>query len=216
MSEADVYDTYKELNRLKELLPKDVHISYNICALKFKIWLLGQSAVDPDGFKKEILDLDRQGIPQSLVKRMLVNYEIVMCEYYMSQGDFANKDKALRYIYSNYRYIPLSDADYLSLAQYFASYARYDWATKLLYRKVSSVDVNEDLLFYYLNLTLIDQKMTRRSDYRTILLNAYDIDKKRFCGLFDTYGSGGITFQLLENDYLRRTYCESCQGSAKE
>jgi len=211
MNELDVYNTYKELTELLDLIPKDGHIKYNICALKFKVWLLGESAVNPIDFKKEITELKILGIPDNLVKRMLINYEIIMCEYYMTQGDFSNKDKSLKYIYSNYKYVPLSDYDYLSLAQYFASYTKYDWATKLLEKKVKSVDVEEDLLFYYLNLTLIDEKMTKRSDYRTILLNAYNINPSRFCEIFEPIGQGGVTFQLLENEYLRKTYCENCK-----
>jgi hypothetical protein len=105
----------------------------------------------------------------------------------------------------------MSDDDYLSLAQYFASYGKYEWATKLLANKIKSVDVNEDLLFYYINLTIIDEKLINRSDYRTILLNAYNINPARFCKLFDTYGKGGITFQLLENKYLRKSFCENCK-----
>ncbi|MBN2259719.1 MAG: hypothetical protein JW702_04205 [Clostridiales bacterium] len=211
MNELDVYNTYKELTELQDLIPKDGHIKYNIYALKFKVWLLGESAVNPIDFKKEISELKKFGIPDNLVKRMLINYEIIMCEYYMKLGDFANKDKSLKYIYSNYKYIPLSDFDYLSLAQYFSSYTKYDWASKLLENKVKSVDVDEDLLYYYLNLTLIDEKMTKRSDYRTILLNAYNINPSRFCEIFEPYGQGGVTFQLLENEYLRKTYCENCK-----
>lgn len=211
MNELDVYNTYKELTELQDLIPGDGHIKYNICALKFKVWILGESAVNPIDFKKEITDLRKSGIPENLVKRMLINYEILMCEYYMMQGDFANKDKSLKYIYSNFKYIPLSDFDYLSLAQYFASYTKYDWATRLLENKVKSVDVDEDLLFYYLNLTIIDEKMTKRPDYRTILLNAYNINPSRFCEIFEPFGQGGVTFQLLENEYLRKTYCENCK-----
>jgi hypothetical protein len=210
MNEADVYNTFKELTELQDFMPNDAHIKYNICALKFKVWLLGKNIVNPVDFKKEIADLKRYNIPQNLIKRMLVNYEIIMCEYYMRQGDFMNKDKSLKYIYSNYQLVPLTDFDYLSLAQYFSSYTRYDWAIKLLEKKVKTNDVDEDLLFYYLNLTIIDDKLTQRSDYRTIMLNAYNHNKKRYCELFNTYGKGGITFQLLENDYLRKTYCESC------
>ena len=42
------------------------------------------------------------------------------------------------------------------------------------------------------------------------MLNAYNLNKKRYCELFGPNGKGGITFQLLENEYLRKTYCESC------
>ncbi len=211
MNELDVYNAFKELSALQDLIPKDGHIKYNVCALKFKVWLLGESAINPIEFKTEITELKRYGIPDMLIKRMLINYEIIMSEYYMMQGDFANKDKSLKYIYSNYKYVPFSDGDFLSLAQYFASYAKYDWATKLLQKKVRSVDVQEDLLFYYLNLTIKDEKMTKRSDYRAILLNAYNINPVRFCEIFNPIGKGGMTFQLLENEFLRKTYCENCR-----
>ncbi len=210
MNEVDVYNTFKELSELQDLLPNDAHIKYNICALKFKVWLLGENAINPVDFKKEINDLKKWGISQNLIKRMLINYEIIMCEYYMRQGDFINKDKSLKYIYSNYKYIPLTGLDYLSLAQYFSSYAKYDWATKLLEKKVTSIDADEDLLFYYLNLTIIDENLTKRPEYRTIMLNAINSNKTRFCDLFNAIGQGGVTFQLLENEYLRKTYCESC------
>jgi hypothetical protein len=210
LNKTDVYESLLELKKLEDLLPKDGHIKYNIASMKFKVWLLGDQAVDPVNFKKEITALKYYGISNNLVKRMLINYNIVMCEYYMMSNDFRNKDRSLRYIHQNYKYLPLTDSDYLSLAQYFSSYSKYDWSKKLLLSKVKSINVDEDLLFYYLNLTLIDDKITKRSDYRTIMLNAININKERFCDLFDPYGEGGITFQLLENDYLRKTYCENC------
>ena len=102
MNENDVYITYKELTELQDLIPNDGHIKYNLCALKFKVWLLGESAINPIDFKKEISNLRKYNIPDNLVKRMLINHEIIMSEYYMMQGDFVNKDKSLKYIYSNY------------------------------------------------------------------------------------------------------------------
>ncbi len=212
MNEHDVFSTYKELMDLNDLIPNDGHIKYNICALKFKVWLLGEHTIDPPSFKKEINELKKYGIPLNLVKRMLMNYEIIMSEYYMAAGDYVNKDKSLKFIYANYKYIPLADPDYLSLAQYFASYTKYDWATKLLEKKVKNINVNEDLLFYYLNLTIINESITKKPAYRTVLLNAYNINPTRFCGLFEPFGQGGVTFQLLDNEYLRKTYCESCNN----
>ena len=85
-------------------------------------------------------------------------------------------------------------------------------AVKLLESKVRSVDVDEDLLFYYLNLTLIDKELTQDFNYRIVMLNASSMNKQRFCKLFNSIESGGITFQLLEDDYLRKTYCESCNN----
>lgn len=210
MNYADVKQTYADLLELSKVMPKDKGLKYNLCTIKFKLWLLGRLEVDALAFKKELNDLRLVGIGEHLVQRMLINYEIIMCEQYMYKGDYANKDKSLKYIYYNYKNLSLSDNDCLSLAQYFVSYVKIDWAIKLLETKVKTIDINEDLLFYYLNLTIVDDKLTKRYDYRTVMLNAYNLNRSRFCALFNTYGKGGVTFQLLENEYLRKTYCETC------
>lgn len=211
INRSSIYETFLEMQELEDFLPKDGHIKYNLCALKFKIWLLGEQTVDPIEFKKEIKKLTSYGISSKLIKRMLINYNIVMSEYHMSMREYSEKDKALGYIKKQYKYLNMDDQDYLSLAQYFSSYTKYDWAIDMLTPKVKSLDVNSDLLFYYLNLTLIDEKLTRTKTYRIIMLNAINYDKNRFCALFNPYGEGGITFQLLENDFLKKTYCENCQ-----
>lgn len=210
LNEIDIYSALLELEKLEDILPNDAHIKYNIVALKFRIWLMGEQAIEPVDFKQEINSLKKLGIPNSLVKRMLINYNIVMSEYYMINNDFQSKDKALRYIYSNYKYLPLTDTDYLRLAQYFSSYAKYDWAIKLLAKKAKQLDVDEDLLFYYLNLTLNKPGLTKKTVYKVIIQNAININPERYCKLFDPYGEGGISFQLLESNQLRQTYCENC------
>ncbi|HEY5688608.1 MAG TPA: hypothetical protein VIS27_09920, partial [Yeosuana sp.] len=89
-------------------------------------------------------------------------------------------------------------------------YSNNKLAVKLLENIVRTVDIDEDLLFYYLNLTLIDKELTQDFNYRIVMLNASNMNKERFCKLFNSVENGGITFQLLEDDYLRKTYCESC------
>ena len=42
------------------------------------------------------------------------------------------------------------------------------------------------------------------------MLNAIEMNKERFCKLYNSYLNEGVTFQLLENEYLRKTYCENC------
>lgn len=82
---------------------------------------------------------------------------------------------------------------------------------KLLENKVNQIDVNEDLLFYYLNLTLVDSELTKDPNYRTILLNAYTMNNERYCKLYNAVEDGGVTYQLLEDTYLRTMYCENCE-----
>jgi hypothetical protein len=105
----------------------------------------------------------------------------------------------------------MSDDDIVSLAQYFSYYAKYDWSIALLKPKINTIDVNEDLLFYYINLTVAKPEYTEKSEYRTIMLNAININQNRYCKIFDSNDKGGITFQLLDDHYLQKTYCENCE-----
>ena len=141
---------------------------------------------------------------------MLINLEILKAEKYMFEGDFKNKDKSTAYIFSEYKDKPLRDQDFLNLANYFTFFSNNDYSKKLLEDKVQNIETSEDLLFFYLNLTIIDQELTNKKEYRAMMLNAYSKAPERFCSLFNSLSKGGITFQLLENDFLRKTYCESC------
>ncbi|MBT8245775.1 MAG: hypothetical protein HKP48_08665 [Winogradskyella sp.] len=96
------------------------------------------------------------------------------------------------------------------MAQFLSYYANVEAAAELLSDKARQIEVDEDLLFYYLNLTLINKDLTKTEAYRAIMLNAVNINKKRYCQLFDSPEKDGVTFQLLKDDYLRANYCENC------
>lgn len=211
VKESYLLISYNQLKELEKAFPKDKKIKYNLTVLKFKIWRYNAQKVDEVTFKKEIIALQNYGIELPLINRMLVNYHIIKSEHFLRKGDYANKDKSVNYIYKNYHKFPLSDSDYLSFTQYLAYYSNYEKAITILEKKVKDIEVNEDLLFYYLNLTIIDKNLTKTSNYRTTMLNAVNMNKKRFCKLFNASGkNGGITFQLLEDKFLRGTYCENC------
>lgn len=210
-NEKDIYGALHQFQKLLDLMPGNDHIKYNIVALKIKSWVYGELVVEHEQLKKEILELEKLGVDKKLTKRMMINYHIILSEYYFLKKNYAEKDKVVKYIHLNYTTLNLSDKDVLNVAKYFVGYSKYDWAESLLGKHASKVDVNEDLLFYYLNTTIVKPKITASSQYRAIMLNAININKERFCKLFNVFGEGGITFQLLENDYLRKAYCESCQ-----
>ncbi len=210
--ERNLLIAYKELLELERLAPKDKKIKYNIAALKMRIWRHNVEPVQQDNFKTELLNLKKYGIQQALIDRMLVNYHIIKSELYMRQRDYTNKDRSVGFILKNYKKVPLQDYDYLSLAQFLTYYSDLESAEHLLQPKMKMVDVNENLLFYYLNLTLVNKEIIQNPEYRTIMLNAINLNKNRFCRLFDESHKGGVTFQLLEDYYLYNTYCENCEN----
>ncbi|WP_028870783.1 hypothetical protein [Psychroserpens burtonensis] len=212
LEEPQVLMVYNELLKLEKLAPKDKRVKYNIAVTKLKLWRLRAIDVDDKKLKAEISALKNYGISDVLITRLLVNYHVITAENLMRKRDYTNKDKAVKFIEKNYKKFDLLDYDYLSLAQFFSYYANTDLSVTLLKDKVKQIDTDENLLFYYLNLTIINPELTKTSDYRTIMLNALNMNKMRYCKLFNPFGEGGVTFQLLEDDYLRETYCESCMN----
>lgn len=210
-NEEDVYAALVAFKDLELLLPKDKHIKYNLCVLQLKSWVFGELLIEPIQLLKDIKSLRTKGIDAKLVKYLTINYHIINSEYMMFKQDYPAKDISLNYIYKNYKYLKLTNQDYLQLARYFSSYGRYDWSEKMLKPHIRKIDVDEELLFYYLNLTIIDPINTKNKTYRSIMLNAINLNKSRFCKLFDPYGKGGINFQLLNDEYLKSTYCETCK-----
>ncbi|MGM5469314.1 hypothetical protein ACS386_03475 [Flavobacteriaceae bacterium LMO-SS05] len=202
---------YNELLDLEKLVPNDRNVKYNIAAVKIKLWRFNAIDIDETALKNQITALKNYKINKSLISRMMVNYHIIMAENQMRNRDYTNKDKSVEYIKKNYNTFPLSDYDYLSLAQFFSYYGSTKMSVELLESKARSIDIDEDLLFYYLNLTLINEELTHDSSYRTIMLNAINKNKERYCKLFNSIENGGVTFQLLEDEYLRSTYCENCK-----
>lgn len=203
---------YNDLIELEKLVPNDINVKYNIMAVKIKLWRFDAINVDEDELKNQISAFKNYGISSSLISRMMVNYHIIKAENLMRNRDYGNKDKSVEYIKANYKNFPLSDYDYLSLAQFFSYYGNTKMAVDLLESKARSIDIDEDLLFYYLNLTLINEDLTHDSNYRTIMLNAINMNKGRFCKLFNSIENGGVTFQLLDDAYLRDAYCENCNN----
>ncbi|MGZ0015887.1 hypothetical protein [Yeosuana sp. AK3] len=201
---------YNELLELEKLVPKDGEVKYNIAAIKIKLWRFNAIEIDETQLKTQITALKNYGLHSSLITRMMVNFHIIKAENAMRKREYAIKDKSVVYINGQYKNFSLSDYDYLSLAQFFSYYGNTDMSVELLENKARSIDIDEDLLFYYLNLTLINKEFSQDSDYRTILLNANNLNKERFCKLFNSIEQGGVTFQLLEDSFLRKTYCESC------
>ncbi len=209
-ADSNLFATISQFNKLLELMPGNIRLKYNLCVLQLQAWIVGEFAMDPLKLRADIISLGNAGIDKLLITRMLVNYHIILSEYQMRGRKYIEKDKTIKYIYDNYSQLNLNDRDVLSLSQYFVAYHKYDWAEKLLAKYAIKIDIEEDLLFYYINLTIAQPKTTASKPYRAIMLNAINLNRERFCSIFKPFGKGGISFQLLDNDYLKKTYCESC------
>lgn len=207
---ANLFEAIKTFEELDRLLPKNPKIHYNLCVLRLQSWLQTNLLTEASALKKEIEALRKDKIPDNLIRRLLINYHIILSEQHMRNRNYLEKDKALKFIYDTYKPLKLNDADLVNLSKYFSHYSKFDWARKILEPRIKSIDASEDLIFYYLNLTIFDSHYTLGPSYRVTMLNAVNGNRARFCTLFNPSGEGGISFQLLNDAYLKKTYCENC------
>ena len=140
---------------------------------------------------------------------MLINYNIIWCEQLMKQNNYAAKDLALEDIKRNYIDKTLTDKDLLSLGKYFCQYGQYYWAEEMIRPRITKLDVDEDLLFFYINLEIL--LSAPLDSLHDILLNAISINNDRFCRFFSAIDQGGISMQLLVDTFWKQLYCENCR-----
>jgi hypothetical protein len=209
---TDVFEAIKTFERLKTLLPGNTKLDYNLCTLHLEAWLYTDLLQPLDNLKKQIEGLRSKKIPDLLVRRLLINYHIILSEVHMRNQNFAAKDKALQFIYQTYAPLKLNDVDLLNLAKYFSHYSMFDWSTRLLQSRVKAIQASEDIVFYYLSLTLFNSSNLQSVNYRSIMLNAVNQNRYRFCSQFNSISDGGVSFQLLKESLLKKTYCENCNN----
>ena len=208
---TNLLSAYYEFQEINKWAPDNKKVAYNLISLKLRINHAFQSIPENEDLLKKIVALKELGISKSLVDRMMVNYHITKSLLLMKEKKYDEKDRSVAFILNTYKNFPLRYSDYLSLAQYVTYYYDNKTAIDLIKNQVTKIDVDKRLLFYYLNLTIVKDNIVEKTDYRKIMLNAINIDKERFCRLFDPAGKGGVTFQLLDNRYLKQTYCENCK-----
>jgi outer membrane protein OmpA-like peptidoglycan-associated protein len=197
--------------KLQRLDPTNKKANYNVAALKLKLWAADSTVSKAHVFLNEIKSLRNVGIDISLVRRIIINYYITLSEQQMARSEYAQKDQSLAFIAQKYGELKLDDKDFLSLAKYLCYYSQCNQALGIIEKRLDKIDVAEDLLFYYINLMFYDARRSENQTFKRAIENGANINRKRFCHLFDAIQKGGASFQLLEDPSLKNTYCNSCR-----
>lgn len=211
-----LFDEREALEALGKIRMQDStigRVNYNICALNLVLWhWFPDSTRDTVEVLGIINRLEGQGIYPSLVKRMKVNYYILMSQDFMAQYKYEQKDAALSFIRKYYVGMSLTDVDRYSLAQCFSFYAQPDWAMEMIESRIDQLDVSDDLLFYYINLCFFRPAEYGSDRLRKAMVNASNLDRARFCRFFHSIDAGGAGMQLLEEPFFRDFFCEDCRS----
>jgi len=95
----------------------------------------------------------------------------------------------------------------LKLATIFQKHGDLAFAQKLLEPFISDEKVNKELLFTYIAIAAHDPNEIFGRNFRLAMAKAKEADQERYCKLF---GSPYLTFQVLDNPAVKKTFCETC------
>ena len=200
-------EAYEELH---ELFPDNGQILYNLVAVRLTKLQKSVNKQDMQALRDLMNELQISKLPPSLKYRPWINYYILTNEYYRQINDFASSRRAIGNILSIYKNV-LTDRDRLSIARYLATYYQYEQAEKIMQPVLTNKDVPDDLIFFYLNITLPFRKYYSKSYFDALIDKAVSIDRDRFCHFFRSRNDEGISFQLLQSPRLQEVYCETCR-----
>lgn len=209
----DLHQAIQELENFQALFPNSFKLKYNLIVLTIRAWSEGKTAhINRETIGKLIEDLKKTEIHPSLVERLKINYYLLLAQHQTYEKEFEEKSRSVRNIYHHYKKLELDDQEVLRLAKFLAFYSEFKVAVDVLNPKVKSKTVSEDLLFYYLKLTIGNQMNGGSSAYKKLLQKAVSLNNERYCELFLPKAQGGFTFQLKESKMLKDSYCENCIG----
>lgn len=208
---VDHVKLFELFNDLQHIYPDDPAIRFNLAELAFRRWIDGDPEIKADSVSGIINNLDQFDVPAWAKNRLLINFHLVSIRQSMAEADARKRMRSARAIRSLYSSAFTSDHEIVNLARFFAAYRQTDIAERLLrpYARNSSPD--EDLLYFYIILTINEATTVNMRWYHDLLEKAHELNPERFCNLFQPVsvpGSAGIS--LLFRDRIKEFYCENC------
>jgi hypothetical protein len=208
---TDTRKAYMLFKKLQIHFPDDPNIKFNTTELMFRSWLLNDTTITAAGMLNAINDLSKAGVPAGAFQRLLVNYHKIMVLQSMENKDARLRNRSLNAIRSLYAGTWMNETELVSLSMFFTAYHRRDLAERLLRPMARSAQPQEDLLFYYISLTINNKSLTRQRWYGQMLRDAYHMNSERYCNLFQPVGkSGSIGISNLFDENLWVLYCTMC------
>lgn len=204
------YETLQNLLNIRKVDSTNGKLNYNICVLRFFTWQYADDSISRIEIPRYLPELVKQGIPDGLAIRMMINYYILKSEDQLNALDYTGKDSStseIRHIYAGGKF---NDEDIYSLARYYSFYSHPEWAEEIITPRIRDINVSEDLIFYYLNLLFFHPDLYGSEEFGTACLNATNLNRNRFCQFFKSINAGGASMQLLEHQPIKKWYCTEC------
>ncbi len=184
------------------------YLLYNKHLSTLWLWSKDTSFVkDPVALFKDIKKLYNTRVPNYMVNRLMVNYNIIAADYYYDKKKFTERDKALREVKKFLLKSNLDRDQTYEISSYFMYQMKLEWAIEIMMPFVVREDIDEDFLFTFLSIAIYDKEQVPRKLFLTLIERSRKMNNNRFCKLL---GYPNMSFQLLEDSDIKRAYCASC------
>jgi hypothetical protein len=196
---------------LKDYYPNDPAIRFNLAELAFRSWVGGDHSINADSVLGIINNLDQFDVPVWAKNRLLINFHLVSIRQSMAEADARKRLRSARAIRSLYTSSFTTDDELVNLARFFSAYRQTDVAERLLRPYARNNNPDEDLLYFYIILTINEATTVNMRWYNDLLEKAYEINPQRFCSLFQPVSSpGSAGISLLFRDRIKEFFCQNC------
>lgn len=208
----DLEESYLEAESLVKLNPKSLRLRYNYIALKLSMWNQYLIEKPKESFLREIVSLKALGLDPVLLDRLMINYNLIKAREHLQNKEYEEKDRCTRFVMSKFKSVNLKEADYLKIAQYLINYRADEVVNiaRFVQDEAVKAESNEDLLFYFLNLAVFNWKILDKGVKLNAVTAATQRNRSRFCRMFNSNMTSGITIQLAEVGDLKSYYCDYC------
>lgn len=139
--------------------------------------------------------------------RTLLNYYLLMTDYYYDTGQFDKRKKAFQQIKRIHANAQLNEKELLNFVQFLAHQDQFQMTINVLIKSLKEQMVKSHLL-YYLQIAQYGEEGIANSDYITFMKAAGKNYPKELCQLF---GNDQMGIQSLKNPSVKSLYCEYCQ-----
>ncbi|MCF8373617.1 MAG: hypothetical protein K9H64_18495 [Bacteroidales bacterium] len=200
---------YKSVKELNKLDPSNPYIKFNLLACEVQANEVGD---DYEIYKRQnnIDKLYNSSIGKSTLDALNLEYQFKVIAALDTLDQPSEKlFESLERIKTLVNLEVASWKNSLDLAKLFISHDDYKFASRLLEIFIEDTKVDEELLFTYLSLCSISENKFFSSKFENALVKASDINKKRYCELFD---GKHLSYRVFENPDIKTQYCKVCKG----
>jgi hypothetical protein len=199
---------YKSVKELNKLDPGNPYIKFNLLACEVEMDEVGD---DYDIYKRQsnIDKLYNTSISKPTLDALNLEYQFKVIAALDTLDQPSDKlFESLERIKTLVNLEVASWKNSLDLAKLFISHDDYKFASRLLEIFIEDTKVDEELLFTYLSLSSINEIKFFSSKFEGALKKASEINKKRYCELFD---GKHLSYRVFENPDIKAQYCKVCK-----